>query len=321
MATFTQLDDGDVAALARAFGLGEVRAWGVIEAGTINSNFALETEGGRFFLRINEGKAEADVVYEATLVEKLAAAGVPTPLPVAATDGRRYAAHGDRFASLFAWADGGHRDLGEVSVADAAAVGDALARMHLAGLPLMGELDRAGIYTFDKIVERYRGFADSDDPELGLAIDDIAAEIEWLQARAHVRGVASRGIIHGDLFRDNVMFRGEELVALIDFEQASTGSMVYDLAVCLNAWCYLERLLDPQCRAMIRAYQAVRPLTAADREALYVEARAAAMRFCVTRITDVYLPGHDSPSKDFRRYHARLLAWRGLGADKLAAWM
>jgi homoserine kinase type II len=320
MGAFTRLEDGDVAALARAFGVGEVRAWRPIAAGTINSNFALETSGGRYFLRINEGKREAEVRYEAELVAELERAGGPVVAPARARSGEPFARHGDRFASLFPWIEGGHRGRGEVSEGDAEAVGAALARLHEAALPIAARFERAGIYTFDDIVARFEGLRGSRDLALEPALSAVAEEIPWLRERASVRDAASRGIIHGDLFRDNVVFRGTRLAALIDFEQASSGSLVYDLAVCVNAWCFDEDVRPELARAMVGGYLAGRALSAADREALAVELRGAAMRFTVTRITDVYLPGLDNPEKDFRRYARRLVRWRELGAGEVASW-
>jgi homoserine kinase type II len=318
--SFTRLDDADVAALARGFGAGELRSWRPIAAGTINSNFAIETSSGRFFLRINEGKSEEAVRYEAALVAELERAGVPVVAPLPSLSGEPFARHSDRYASLFPWIDGGHRARGEVSEGDAEAVGAALARLHEAGLPIAERFERAGIYTFDDIVGRFEGLRGSADPALVPALLAIGEEIPWLRERARVRDAATRGLIHGDLFRDNVVFRGNELAALIDFEQASSGSLVYDLAVCVNAWCFDEDVKPALARAMVGGYASLRALSAAEREALYVELRAAAMRFTVTRITDVYLPGNDHPEKDFRRYARRLERWRELGPDAVAGW-
>jgi homoserine kinase type II len=106
-------------------------------------------------------------------------------------------------------------------------------------------------------------------------------------------------------------------VALLDFEQASTGAWIYDLAVCLNAWCFAGALSPALVRAMVGGYRGVRELEADEYALLYVEARAAAMRFTVTRITDVHLPGSALPGKDFREFLGRLESWRSLGAEAL----
>jgi len=312
VATFTQLDDADIRAIAALFDLPDVNGWRIIDAGTINSNYAVETAGETVFVRVNEGKDEADVRYEGELVAQLTAKGVPAPSPVQAATGERFGVYRDKYISVFPWVRGGHIDEAGTTDAHTRAVGAALAQLHLAGQGV-DVPERLGIYTFDKIVDRFNGFRDNTDAALAPALADIAEEIRWLRAQAEVRSAASRGIIHGDLFRDNVMFDDTELVALIDFEQASTGSFAYDIAVCINAWCYRDNDFDMTLVAgLVAGYAGVRPLSAGDRQAIHVETRLAAMRFTVTRITDVYLADTGATGKDFRDYLRRLQRLRQL---------
>jgi homoserine kinase type II len=327
MAGLTRLDDGDVRALAHAFHLGELTGWAEVPVGTVNSNYWVEAGGRRWFLRVNEDKSEADVRWEAALVGDLAAAGVPTPRPVQAEGGMPLWLHRDRWISVFPWVAGEHRGPGQVDESDAAEVGSALARLHRAGVPLARRMARAGIYTTAHIAERFaRLTADpraTRDPELAGALAAAGEELTWLAERAGVRAGAPPGIIHGDLFPDNVLFAagggpGAPLVALLDFEQASLGAWVYDLAVCLNAWCFVPGFSPALARAMVAGYRSGRELEPVEEALLHVEARAAAVRFTVTRITDVYLRGTDLADKDFRTFLARLEFWRELGADGLA---
>ena len=134
-----------------------------------------------------------------------------------------------------------------------------------------------------------------------------------------MRAAATHGIIHGDLFRDNVLWAGPQIAAILDFEQASGGSLAYDLAVCINDWCWDGGPRIDLAAALVAGYQRVRPLTDADREALPVELRAAAARFTITRITDVYLARVANPEKDFRAFLARCEAWRGPALGQLSA--
>lgn len=326
MADLTRLDDGDVRALAAAFGLGEVSGWGAIPVGTINSNYWVEAGGRRWFVRVNEGKRQADVEWEAALLVGLAAAGVPTPPPVAAEGGAPLRLHRERWVSVFPWVAGAHRAPGQVTADDAAAVGAALAAFHRAGAPLARQMPRDGIYTTAHIAARFEQLcADpraAGDPALAAAVPVIGDELDWLAARADLRARAPRGIIHGDLFPDNVLFRaGEPPVMLLDFEQASVGAWVYDLAVCINAWCYTSRFSPALVAAMVAGYRSARSLEPLEDELLYIELRAAAVRFTVTRITDVYLPGAELEGKDFRRFLARLEAWRALGSAGLTDWL
>ena len=321
MADLIRLDDGDIRELARAFGLGEPSGWGVVAAGTINDNYWVEADGRRWFLRVNQGKEEADVRWEAALVAELAAAGVPTPPPVAGAGGQPLVRHRGRWVSLFPWIAGEHRGEAEVSAADARALGAALAALHLAGAPLAARMARPGIYTTSHMAARVRGLAAdpaaSSDPALIDPLDAVADELAWLDARAGARAAAPAGLIHGDLFCDNVLFDGGRLVALLDFEQASSGTWVYDLAVCLNAWCFSGPLQPALVAALVEGYRTVRELEPTEYPLLYVEARAAAMRFTITRITDVYLAGAAMPGKDFREFLRRLEAWRAMEAADL----
>jgi homoserine kinase type II len=322
MGLFTHVDAAGAAEIAARFGLGTVRAFVGVEAGTVNSNYRLESARGTFFVRVNEGKSEADVAYEAELVAYLAARGVATAAPQPADDGRPYARVSVGLVTVFAWiTDGAPLRTRALTAADAHAAGAALAQLHAAGEGFPRR--RASIYAFERIVERWRGLpAAPPGSELAAIIRDVGDEIAELQHLAARRAALPQGVIHGDLFVDNVLRRADGGLTLLDFEQASDGAYAYDLAVCLNAWCYGDAIVPERVRALVDGYRAVRPLTDEERALLPVEARAAAMRFTVTRITDVELDPRATPfvkaMKDYRRYHARLVAWRALGARGFA---
>ena len=312
--TFTKAGADELAPLAIAFGLGELERHRAIEAGTINSNYELVTTRGRFFLRINEGKREADVAWEAALVTALAAAGVATPPPlVARATNLPYAPFSDgKWVSVFPWRDGHH--VSAVTAAHARAFGGALAELHVAGLALPFSWRRPSIYDHDHIVARFESFAQTRDRELAHAIAILGEELAIARDAMPIRARATQGIIHGDLFRDNVLWQAERIAAILDFEQASGGSLAYDLAVCINDWCYPALDL---ARSLVAGYEHVRPLPAADREALPYEIRAAAARFTITRITDVYLANVPNPAKDFRDFLSRCEAWRSPALGEL----
>ena len=276
MATFTTLRPEEVDAIAAEFGMGQVTECTAIAEGTINSNFSVVTDKGRYFVRVNEGKTEADVAYEAKLVTAVAGSGVSTPVPLAVS-GDGYARVEGHLVSVFPWVEGTHQPRDAVTATHASAVGAALAQLHAAALT-HSDLERAGIYTSDDIVRRFETFRGSDDPDLAPAIATLSDEFDWQKTVADRRADATTGIIHGDLFRDNVLFRDNTVAALLDFEQASSGSLAYDLAVCINAWCFTECFVPLLMAALVRGYEGVRPLTKGDRDALFVEARASAAR-------------------------------------------
>ncbi len=316
MGTFTQLGEQAFTELAAAFGLPPITEHQAIAAGTINSNFRIVAGGTPYFLRINEGKSEDDVAYEARLVAAFAGDGVPTPAPLQAR-GAAYAPLGTKWVSVFPWRTGKH--LHAVTPEVARALGAALAKLHLAGLKLPPSMRRDSIYDHAHLVARFHGFEHSGDPVLAPAISILRAELAETAAIASTRRDATHGIIHGDLFRDNVLWEGGEITAILDFEQASGGSLAYDLAVCLDDWCWTGEPRLDLAKGLLDGYQSVRRLLDVDRAALVIEVRAAAVRFTITRITDVYLAKVLNPEKDFRDFLARVEGWRGHALGQLSS--
>jgi homoserine kinase type II len=317
---FTALGAAELADLAAAFELGAVERSQPIAAGTINSNFELVAGGGRYFVRVNEGKAEADVAWESRRVTARAAAGVATPPPLVATSGLPYAPiAGRKWASVFPWRPGIHLAADAVTPAHADAFGAALAELHVAGQALPTGWRRGSIYDQEHLLARFERCARVDDKALARAVAILREELAVARDAGPVRRAAAQGIIHGDLFRDNVLWDGDRISAILDFEQASGGSLVYDLAVCINDWCWTIFPRFDLAAALVAGYSRVRPLSPADRVALPIEVRAAAARFTLTRITDVYLARVDNPEKDFRAFLARCEAWRGPALGQLTS--
>jgi len=306
MAQFRSLSADDVRGILAAFSLTGYRAHRPIAVGTINTNVRVETADGPLFLRINEGKSEGDVRREAAIVAHAAARGVPTPVPRADAAGALFARWGDELVSLFPWVPGRTLARAELTPAHAAAIGDALARLHLAG---DGYSDQSpGRYEPPEIDARLARIAALARPELGPAVAVLAPELSQLRAE-RIAGVPL-GIIHGDLFVDNVLYDDTgALTALIDFEQASWGRLAYDLAVTTLAFGYGRDDFRPEIvRALIDAYVAARPVNDAERAAFGAELRFVACRFAVTRITDVHLKrdAGAAPGKNYQRYLDRL---------------
>ena len=319
MGSFRALSAADVQQILHAFGAPAYRSHRPIPVGTINTNLRVETEDGPRFVRINEGKSEEDVAREAAIVSHAATRGVPTPAPAMATDGLPYARWSGALVSLFPWLPGRTLTRAEVAPAHAAEVGAALARLHLASHGFGDR--RAGRYEPDEI-DRRLGFVASVSagrPELAAAVAILGPELQALRTERHAD--VPTGIIHGDLFIDNVLYEtapgagaapsssSEQLVALLDFEQASWGRLVYDLAVTLLAFAFGREDFRPEiARALVEGYARVRPPTPAERDAFGAELRFASCRFAVTRMTDVHLKRGEGapPGKDFARYLARL---------------
>jgi homoserine kinase type II len=284
-----------------------------IAVGTINTNLRVETAAGRLFVRINEGKTPDDVRREADVVAHAAARGVPTPAPLRTPSGEPFVRWSGELASVFPWVEGRTLRRPELLPAHAAAVGRALAALHRSspGFPD----HRPGRYEPDEIARRFARLSALARPELAAALATLGPELEAL-ASARAPDLPT-GIIHGDLFMDNVLFTDAgpsgRLAALIDFEQASWGRLAYDLAVTTLAFGFgRDDFRADVVRALLQAYAAERPPAAAERAAFGAELRFAACRFAVTRITDVHLKRDAGapPGKDFNRYLARLASVR-----------
>jgi len=309
MALRTPLDEGEARTLCAAYGLALESIEPLPALGTVNSNFRLRASGRVWFLRLNEGKREADVAGEVALVDRLRAHGLPTPEIVRARDGRAIVPAAGRPATLFPWLDGREAHPDAKDPATVALVGTALGRLHRAGWGMTAaELPR-NYYSLDELERRLESFADD------LRVADIVPALRYELDRARRRRQSVSGLIHQDLFPDNVLVDGAGgLVAVLDFEQATHGLLVYDVAVALNAWCWTgSRIHKPAADAVLAAYEAVRPLDFSERSRLVDEARLAAARFAITRITDVFLPEGVDPElrkrKDFRDYVRRLEWW------------
>lgn len=316
MGTFRTLADTDLRSILSRFGKSGLRGHQTIAAGTINTNVAVELEDRRLFLRVNEGKAREDVQREAAIVAHVAARGVSTPAPLKADTGESFLAFGDSFVSLFPWVEGktlGRRDIGP---AHAQQVGAALAQLHVAGVDMTDR--RPGRYEPDEIDRRFALIAKNPDPALAEAIRILGAALPALAQERRID--LPLGLIHADLFIDNVLFaESGQLVALLDFEQASWGRLAYDVAVSVLAFGYGNDDFRPDVtRAFIDGYAGVRAFSEAERAGFGAELQFAACRFAVTRITDVHLrrlPGAPA-GKEFQRYLARLASVRAhLQAD------
>lgn len=312
MAEFRTLTGADVSDILATFGAPAYVSHAPVAAGTINTNVRVETVDGPIFLRINEGKTRDDVAREAAIVAHVAERGVPTPAPrsVVAGAGTAFADWRGQLVSLFPWVAGRTLTRAEITPAHGALVGRALATLHLASEGYADQ--RPGRYEPDEIRRRLAYIATLARPELlgAVAVLGLALrELEGTRAKD-----LPLGIIHGDLFIDNVLYAdgpdgAPRLSALIDFEQASWGRLAYDVAVTTLAFAYgRDDFRADVTRALLEAYASVRPPTAAERAAFGNELRFAACRFAVTRITDVHLKrGEGAPrGKDFNRYLARL---------------
>jgi homoserine kinase type II len=283
MAVYTEVTDEALAAFLAGYDLGRVVSFKGIAEGVENSNFLLRTDAGTFILTLYEKRVhEEDLPFFVGLMEHLASRGVTCPQPVRARDGQALGRLAGRAAAIVTFLDG--LWIRRPQARHCAAVGEALARMHEAGagFPLQrpNALSIGGWPALFSAAERR-----ADEVSPGLA-REAAAELQALQA-IWPTGLPS-GVIHADLFPDNVFFLGEQLSGLIDFYFACNDAFAYDLAICLNAWCFEPdgAFNISKGMAMISGYQRLRPLRPEEIEALPILARGSALRFMLTRLVD-----------------------------------
>lgn len=320
MALLTPMTLPEAQAIGTCFGL-VVTHLEPIPQGSVNSNFVVELVGGeKRFLRVCEESDREAVVAQNRLLAHLVGRGVPTPAPLVRVDGQgTVALFNDKPAVMFPFFRGDWVCQKLVDAERSERIGQALATIHLAGV---GYHDApASRFGLRQVGERLQGI------EAGEHGDDIAGAVRLLrivldELNAKLSKPETSTVIHGDVFRDNVLWQGRELVAVLDFESASMGHPSFDLMVTLLAWCFTDRLDQSLARALVAGYQRRRKLSQSERTACYDQARAAALRFAVTRITDYELRPRDVVVfKDYRRFMGRLEALEMIGARAFPEWL
>ncbi len=283
MAVYTEVSDAELLAFAASYDIGRVLSCKGIAEGVENSNFLLRTEGGTFILTLYEKRVEAnELPFFLGLLDHLAAHGLVCPRPVRMRAGATLGRLAGRPAAIVTFLEGMWSR--QPDVRQCAAVGEALAQLHRYGADYPATRPNAlSLAAWPQLFAAAHDRADS--VQAGLS-DLIAGELAHLQ-NAWPRDLPS-GIIHADLFPDNVLFLGDQLSGVIDFYFACSDAFAYDLAICLNAWCF-ERDLSynvTKAAALCDGYERVRKLRPEEASSLPTLARGAALRFALTRLVD-----------------------------------
>jgi homoserine kinase type II len=283
MAVYTEVSDDELAAFVASYGLGALLSYKGIAEGVENTNYLLHTEKGPYFLTLYEKRVvPSDLPFFLGLMEHLAGAGLNCPTPVHDAQGRVLRTLAGRPAAVVTFLEGVW--IRRPQPRHCAAVGKALAELHLAGRGFgLVRANDLGLAGWRPLFGRFEARADEIAPGLAGA---IRQELDYLEA-SWPAGL-EQGIIHADLFPDNVFFLGDTLSGLIDFYFACNDALTYDIAVTLNAWCFESdhSFNVTKGQALLKGYQSVRPLAPREREALPVLARGAALRFLLTRAHD-----------------------------------
>jgi len=282
MAVYTEVGDDELRVFVSLYDIGEVLACKGIAEGVENSNYLLTTERGNFILTLYEKRvAPEDLPFFIALMDHLARQGVPCPTPVRARDGEALRQLCGRPAAIVTFLTGMWPR--RIEPFHCAGLGSALAALHRAGGSFAGRRpNNLGVTGWRRLYEASAARAGELQQGLAAELDELAfLEASWPQG-------LPGGVIHADLFPDNVFFRDRDVSGVIDFYFACSDFLAYDLAICLTAWCFEPdgSFNVTKARLLVRQYHAARPLDAAELAALPLLARGSALRFLLTRLYD-----------------------------------
>lgn len=283
MAVYTEVNDEDLAGFVAQYDIGGVLACKGIAEGVENTNYILRTEKGAYILTLYEKRVNrTDLPFFMELMEHLSKSGVTCPTPIHRRDGKVLGELAGRPAAIISFLEGVW--IKRPNVEHCGAVGRALAAMHNATITFpMSRPNALSLAGWQTLASQADGRADSVLQGLAATIAEEIAfhERHWPQGLPN-------GVIHADLFPDNVFFLKGRLSGLIDFYFACTDILAYDVAICLNAWCFEpdHAYNATKGRALLAGYRAVRPLSDAEMNAMPVLARGSALRFMLTRLVD-----------------------------------
>lgn len=283
MSVYTTVTPAELESWLAHYTLGNLLELKGIAAGITNTNYFVTTTQGRYVLTLFETLTLDELPYYLNLMSHLARHGVACPAPMADRSDRFASLLAGKPACLVSCLNGG--DVPEPGAAHCRAVGAMMADMHLAGDTYPARMaNPRGPAWWSATAQVVYPHMPKADAEL------LHAEIAFQSQ--HRFDTLPSGVIHADLFRDNVLFAGETVAGFIDFYYACNDVLVYDLAITLNDWCSLpDGDIDPiRAHALLAGYQSVRPLTDAEKTAWPVMLRAAALRFWTSRLYDKYLP-------------------------------
>jgi len=303
MSVFTPVTPEQMAAWLKHYSIGALTQLEGIAAGIENTNYFVTTTHGRYVLTLFEKLQPRELSFYLNLMAHLARHGIPCPQPIADLDNEYLGALNGKPAAIVTCMPG--RDSQRVTAAQCATIGALLAEMHLAGASYREHMPNPrGAPWREAVLPQVLPF-------LGAAAAALLQEEMRFQSRQSYDDLP-RGVIHADLFRDNVLWNGGAVGGVIDFYFACTDALLYDIAITANDWC-LENddaaALDAErTAALLNAYHQVRPFTAAERAAWPALLRAGALRFWLSRLHDLHLPrpGVLTYAKDPRHFE-RLL--------------
>jgi homoserine kinase type II len=306
MAVYTELNKSFIQELAEDYNFGRVTNCAGIPEGSINSNYAVEAGRGRFLVRIDEVKGESEVRRELDLLSFLRKHSFPCPHPLQDRMGRFYRDYQNKCTSVFRYYDGRVIDPPRLRPSQLETIGRTLGNLHTIGKGYKKGIDNR--FSFERVVDLYFGVRNRLPSYFSKITRTLEDEIEYLTQ--YLENKLPKGVIHGDLFADNLLFRGEKLTAVLDFDAACRGKFIFDIATAVNALCYVDGFYSlDRFLHLLAGYESVRTLSLAEWDAFPNELRYSSLRFTVTRLHDFFLRpinGENRVHKDFHEFYERL---------------
>jgi homoserine kinase type II len=303
MSVFTTVSVDELKPWLQAYPLGDLLELQGIASGISNTNYFVTTTIGRYVLTLFEEHSAEELPYFLDLMTHLAERGIPCPHPVRRLDGRQLEMLNGKPAALVSCLRG--KDINQATPSHCAEVGRVLAEMHIAGLDFSGKNhDSRDVVWRTAVANKVLPFLNATDQA-------VLQQTMLKQAQLDIKALP-QGVIHADLFRDNVLFDNENVGGVIDFYYACKGVLLYDLAIAVNDWCVDEvgALDSVRVNAMLKAYHIGRPLTQAEANVWVDMLQIAALRFWLSRLNDYHFPqsGELTHAKDPLHFE-RILKW------------
>ena len=283
MAVFTRVTEADITAWLNNYSLGTLLELQGIPAGIENTNYFVTTSNGRFVLTLFEKLTHDELPFYLNLMAHLARHGIPCPSPVADKNNLLLSTLNGKPACIVSRLPG--KSVLQPAVTHCAAIGAMLGQMHSAGTSFGDVMPNPrGAAWRSSAAQQVREFLSTQDAAL------LDSEVAY--HTQHAMQDLPRGVVHADLFRDNVLMEGENVGGLIDFYFACNDSLLYDVAITVNDWCMSSegKLDEGRTRAFLQAYHHARPFTGQEATSWPTALRVAALRFWISRLFDLHLP-------------------------------